>query len=104
MPEGPDSSDGAEKGALAHARRSGQERTLAALERETHVCDQRLTVWSVELHAIHDQAPTISVGVVNADLRRRLGVREFEGALETRKSYDHGAPCSNICVGGDDDA
>src|SRR6267378_1136565 len=104
MPEGPDSSDGAEEGALAHARRSGKERTLAAPERETHVCDQRLTVWSVELDAVHDQAPTISVGVVNADLRRRLGVREFEGALETRKSFHHGAPGSNICVRRDDEA
>ena len=34
MPEGPDSGDGTGEGALAHARRSGQEYAFAAPERE----------------------------------------------------------------------
>src|SRR5438477_9789812 len=104
MPEGPNSGDGTEKGALAHARRSGQERTLAAPQREVHFRDQRLTAWTVELHAVYDQAFTIPAGVVNAYFCRRLGVPEFEGALKTRESFHHSAPCSNIRIRGADEA
>ena len=47
---------------------------------------------------------TIPAGVVNAYFCRRLGVPEFEGALKTRESFHHSAPCSNIRIRGDDEA
>jgi hypothetical protein len=45
---------------------------------------------------VHDQTATIAADVVNADVRRRLDVGQFECAPETRKPFHYGAPCGNI--------
>jgi hypothetical protein len=103
-PERPKTGYRTKEGALSRAGWSAQQHVVAASERKVHVRDERLAAGEVEFNVFHDQTFTVDGGVMDASRDCRLDAYNLESPLETRESFHDGAPCSNVCVRGNDEA
>ena len=67
----PDSRDGAHERALARPGRAPQKDCVAALEREIHIRDERLTIGEMEIHPLHCYVSSAAIDTPDASFSRR---------------------------------
>src|SRR5262245_24700955 len=101
-PEWPDAGDGTDERALARARRTGQESSVAKLEREVDVRHEDLTVGSIEIDPSYGELRCAPLDAPEA--ARRLGAHPLERALEAGEAVDHRAPGGDLFVRLDEEA